>query len=195
MLVQVQGEGLTTNSVERADSADSGKNSESSRYILGPNDVIQVRVYQEPDLDAHERVNQDGTVTLPLLGTIALGGKSVERATLVIRDLLAKDFLVSPQVTVTVAEYAKRRFIVLGQVQRPGPYELPSEKTMSLLQAIATAGGYTRIGSPRKVTVQRVVDGAQKIFKLDAEAMSKDKDGKSFEILAEDTITVGEKLF
>jgi polysaccharide export outer membrane protein len=98
-------------------------------------------------------------------------------------------------VTLSVAEYAKRRFVVLGQVQRPGPYELPGDKPTSLLQAIAIAGGYTRIGSPRKVTVQRLVDGDQRIFKLDAEAMAKESNARMFEILPEDTITVGEKLF
>ena len=61
------------------------------------------------------------------------------------------------------------------------------------LQAIAMAGGYTRLGAPWKVTVQRTVDGQQKIFKLDADAMARDKDGKPFQILPEDTITVGQR--
>jgi len=59
--------------------------------------------------------------------------------------MLAKDYLVNPQVNLTVMEYSKRRFIVLGQVQRPGAYDMPDRDSVRLLQAIGMAGGYTRI--------------------------------------------------
>jgi polysaccharide export outer membrane protein len=163
-------------------------------YVLRPADIVQVNVYQEDDMGAKARLEKDGTILLPLLGKVQIGGKNLEDASKAIRDLLAKDYLVNPQVSVTVAEYAKRRFIVLGQVQRPGSYEMPNEESLNLLQAIAMAGGYTRIGAPGKVTVQRVVNDEPKTFKLDAEAMSKDKNVKQFDIMPDDTITVGERL-
>jgi protein involved in polysaccharide export with SLBB domain len=168
---------------------------EASRlYVLKPNDLIMVKVYQEDDLTTQARIARDGSITLPLLGTVNLSSNTVEQAVGVIRELLAKDYLVNPQVSLTVVEYAKRRYTVLGQVNRPGAYEMPSDDRINLLQAIATAGGYTRVGNPKKVTVQRMVDGETKVFRnLDAQAMAEDKKAKPFEVLPDDTITVGEK--
>lgn len=167
---------------------------DSRVYLLGPNDVIQVKVYQEDDLETRGRVAQDGSLTLPLIGVITVGGKSVEQAAALIRDLYGKDYLVNPQISVIILDYAKRNFTVLGQVQKPGSYEIPNEQSIDLLRAIAMAGGYTRIGNPSKITVQRKVGDETRIFKLDAESMAKERDAKPFEILPEDTVTVGEKF-
>lgn len=163
-------------------------------YLLSPNDVIQVKVYQEDDLETKGRVAQDGSLTLPLVGVVTVGGKSVEQAAQMIQERYGRDYLVNPQVGVTILEYSKRNFTVLGQVQKPGSYEIPNEQAIDLLRAIAMAGGYTRIGNPAKITVQRKVGGETKIFKLDAEAMAKEKNAKPFEVLPEDTVTVGEKF-
>ena len=114
-------------------------------------------------------------------------------ATILVTDLLAKDYLVNPQVSLSVTEFAKRRFTVLGEVQRPGTYDMPFDESVALLQAIATAGGYTRIGNPRRITVQRTVDKTNTLLKLDAEAMANNKQQKPFVILPEDVIIVGEK--
>lgn len=163
-------------------------------YVLRPTDVVQVSVYQEEDLGAKVRLEKDGTVLLPLVGKVRIGGQTLETAARTIRDLLAKEYLVNPQVTLTVLEYAKRRFTVLGEVQRPGTYEFASDEPLNLLQAIAMAGGYTRLGAPTKVTVRRAVNGENQTYKLNAEAMSKDKKARPFEIMGEDTITIGERL-
>lgn len=165
----------------------------SPEYVLRPGDVVQVKVYQEDDLTALSRIGKDGFITMPLLGSVKVVSNTVDQATTLIRDGLAKDYLVNPQVTLNVTEFAKRRFTVLGQVQRPGTYDMPSDESVSLLQAIATAGGYTRIGSPRKITVQRTVGNENKIIQLDAEAMARDKKQKVFEIHTDDVIVVGEK--
>ncbi len=165
----------------------------SRLYVLKPNDVVLVKVYQEEDLTIQARVARDGSITLPLLGTVYIGTNSVEKAIGIIREGLAKDYLVNPQVSLSIVEYAKRRFTVLGQVNRPGTYEMPSDDQINLLQAIAMAGGYTRIGAPKKITVQRVVAEETKIFQCNAEAMAKDAGEKPFEVLVDDTITVGEK--
>ena len=164
-------------------------------YVLVPNDTIMVKVYQESDLDAKVRISKDGSIVLPLLGQVAVGGKTREDAAKMIRDLLAEKYLVSPQVSLDIAEYSKRRFTVLGQVQRPGTFDLPGDEAVNLLQAISMAGGYTRLGTGRGVTVQRGQGAEKKVFKLDADSMAKDKDVKVFEIIADDTITIGEKLF
>ena len=164
-------------------------------HLLVPDDLIEIKVYQQPDLETRARVALDGTVTMPLLGAIKISGMSVEEARTKIHDLLAKDYLVKPQVNVTVVEYAKRSFTILGEVQRPGTYDIPTGEPFGLLQAIALAGGYTRIGSPGKVVVQRIENGQKKIYNLDAGSMAKDEKAKSFEILPNDAITVGERFF
>jgi polysaccharide biosynthesis/export protein len=164
-------------------------------YVLVPNDTIMVKVYQESDLDAKVRISKDGTIVLPLLGQVSVGGKTREDAARLIRDLLAEKYLVSPQVSLDIAEYSKRRFTVLGQVQRPGTYDLPGDEAVNLLQAISMAGGYTRLGTGRGVSVQRGQGVDKKVFKLDADSMAKEQGVKVFEIMADDTITIGEKIF
>ena len=164
-------------------------------HLLVPDDLIEIKVYQQPDLETRARIALDGTITMPLLGAIRVSGKSVEDARAMIHDLLAKDYLVKPQVSVTVVEYAKHLFTILGEVQRPGTYEIPAGEPFSLLQAIALAGGYTRIGSPGKVTVQRIENGQKKVYNLDAGSMAKDERVKPFEVLPNDAIIVGEKFF
>jgi polysaccharide export outer membrane protein len=160
-------------------------------YVLTANDVVHVKVYQEDDLEGRVRISKDGTIVLALLGAVNVGGKTREQAARHIRDLLADKYLVNPQVTMEIIEYAKRRFTVLGEVQRPGTFEMPGDETVNLLQAISMAGGYTRLGTGRGVTVQR----GRENFELNADAMAKNKDVKIFEIQPDDVITVSQKIF
>ena len=164
----------------------------SRLYVLKPNDTVLVKVYQEDDLTATQRIARDGTINLPLLGTLVIGSNTVEQAKNLIQLKLAKDYLVNPQVTLSILEYGKRRFTVLGQANQPGTYEMPSDDKLTLLQAIAMARGYTKIGNPHKITVQRTEGDQSKIYNLDAKKMAEDKKAKPFEILPDDIITIGE---
>jgi polysaccharide export outer membrane protein len=164
-------------------------------YHLAANDVVQVSVYQEADLDARVRIARDGSVTLPLLGDLKLGGMTIEEATGFIRDKLKDGYLVSPQVTLTITEYAKRRFTILGKVQRPGTYEMPDEQVVTLLQAIAAAGGYAASARDKAVAVNRIVGDKKVVFTVDADAMARNKDAPPFDIQPDDVITIPEKLF
>lgn len=168
--------------------------SDTRTYRLSPNDVLKVKVYQEDDLTTELRLSKDGTATFPLLGVVSLGGKSVEEATATLREHLAKDYLVNPQVTINVVEYAKRRFMVLGQVGKPGSYDIPSEESVTLLQAIAMAGGFTRLANHSKVTITRTLAG-KKTLTVDVKSATSDPNTKPFEIVADDTITVHERVF
>ncbi|MGA9607714.1 MAG: polysaccharide biosynthesis/export family protein [Rouxiella badensis] len=167
--------------------------SASSNYVLAANDIILVRVYGEPDLDSQHRISKDGSITFPLIGSVKLAGRTVDGASTVIREALGKDYLVNPQVAITVMDYSKRRYTVLGQVQRPGSYIIPEEETIDLLEAIANAGGYTRIANPGNIVIKRRVNGKEEIIKVNAKALVKGSTG--FEVMAEDTINVGESLF
>jgi polysaccharide export outer membrane protein len=157
--------------------------------------VLEFKVFQEPDLDTRVRISQDGIATLPLIGSVRLAGRTVDDAAGMIRQALDQRFLVNPQVHLSVIDYAKRRFTVLGEVQKPGSYEIPNEETVNLLQAIAMAGGYTRIGEPSRITLVRVEGGSREIKKLNARDMAKNPKAQPFEIRPDDTITVGESVF
>lgn len=163
-------------------------------YILAPTDRLLVTVFQEPDLTTDARVSNDGTILVPLIGSVRVAGGSVQDAAQAIRQKLKKGYLVNPQVTISVTEFSKRRFTVMGQVQHGGTFTLPDERTLDLLQAIGMAGGYTKIANPGKVTVQRYSSGKPSTFKLNAKAMAQGKD-KHFEILPGDVITVDESIF
>lgn len=185
---------IATGGVARAQVKPTGDPTTKSRSLV-PGDVIEVKVYRQTDLDTRARLATDGSVTIPLLGSVTVGGMSAEQAREHIRALLAKDYLVNPQVTLTIVEYAKNLCTVLGEVQRPGAYEIPPEQSLNLLQAIAMAGGYTRLGAPGKVTVQRLEQGQKKVYRLDTSATGPEDKGALFEILPGDMITVGERVF
>ena len=168
---------------------------QGGNYLLAPNDVVTVTVFQEDDLTTRARVANDGTITVPLIGSVRIGGKSVDDAGQVIRARLAKGYLVNPQVSVAVTEYAKRLFTVLGQVQKGGTFEFPDQGPLDLLQAIGLAGGYTRIANPGKIIVKRRVSGKETVILLNAKAMAGNSAAKPFEVLPGDTITVSESIF
>jgi polysaccharide export outer membrane protein len=126
-----------------------------SEYILQPRDLIKVEVFQELDMERQVRLTQDSTVTLPLIGTVSLQGKTIQQAQDLIRQLYDRDYLVNPQINVIVLEYAKHDVKVLGQVDKAGAIEIPSDKPLKLLDAIALAGGFTRLADRKHVTLTR----------------------------------------
>jgi polysaccharide export outer membrane protein len=162
---------------------------------INPNDVLNIKVFREDELESTLRVSRDGLVIFPLIGTVKVAGKSPEQAADLIRSLLAKDYLVNPQVAVTITVYDKRRFSVLGEVQKPGSYDMPDREGLTLLEALAMAGGYTRIADPSKITLKRQQGDKKSVLQLNAKNMARDNKISTFEIQAGDVITVGESLF
>ncbi len=166
-------------------------------YQLSSNDSIAVEVFGEDDLKTATRLNGEGAVSLPLLGSVRLIGLTLSQATAKITDLYARDYLVNPKVNVTLLGYAKRRFTVLGQVSRPGSYEMPetSPGGIDLLEAIAMAGGYTRIAAPERISVRRRPgENGEKVIRVDAKRLAR-AGGGTFRVESGDTITVGESIF
>ena len=164
-------------------------------YILSPNDIVLVKVFEDPDLDSQHRISQDGTINFPLIGIVQISGRTVTQAASTIRDRLLKGYLRNPQVRVNVIQYASRRITVLGQVQKPGSYVLPNEERVDLLQAIAMAGGFTRLADEGKVLVRRNVNGVDTILKVNAHAETKNGSSQLFEVQPDDKITVRERIF
>ena len=84
---------------------------------------------------------------------------------------------------------------MLGEVQKPGSYDMPDRRSLTLLEAIGAAGGYTRIADPSKIRLKRLAEGKETVFKLDAKSMANERQSVTFEIKAGDIITVGETFF
>jgi protein involved in polysaccharide export with SLBB domain len=164
-------------------------------YRLSTNDLIHIKVFQEEELETVARVGRDGTIPFPLLGTVSVGGKTLPETTAVV-SLALKEYLVRPQVAVRVVEYTKRKFTVLGQVNRPGTFDMPDDAPLSLLEGIGLAGGYTRLANSSRVTVKRSVSGMpEQVFKLDAREMARGKNAPRFQLQPGDTVMVDESLF
>lgn len=166
----------------------------SGSYILSPNDQIQIEVFQEDDLRSSTKISKEGTITFPLLGNVKLAGLTMSQATARLTELLKRDFLVNPRVSMSVVNFSKKRFTILGQVASPGIKEMPDQEGLELLEAIGMAGGYTRIANPSRVTVKRREGGVETVIQLDAKAMAKGS-GKGFQVKPGDTITVAESIF
>jgi polysaccharide export outer membrane protein len=164
-------------------------------YQLRRDDLIEVKVYGEDDLTARVRLNENGTVDLPLLPGVSLKDLTQPQACERIRQLYMKDFLVDPLVSLTVLEYGKSKVTVLGQVRTPGVYLFPANERLNLLQAVALAGGYTRTGEPGKIVIKRVQNGKENVIKVDGRAMAKEEGYKMFEIQPDDVITIAESLW
>ena len=166
-----------------------------SSYVLSPNDAVEVDVFQEDDLRTSAVISKDGTINFPLLNSVKIGGLTQAQARDLITNKLRADFLVNPQVSLAVIRFASKRFTMLGQVNRPGSFELPAQENIDLLEAIAMAGGYTRIAEPGKITVKRRVGDKEQVFNVNAKRMAKNPGTERFEVQPGDTITVAESIF
>jgi len=118
-------------------------------------DIIEVSVFQVPDLSRTVQVDDAGNINLPLIGQVPAAGKSVQALQLDIQAAYGRNYLQSPSVSVLVKESAARRVTVDGEVKRAGVFPLPTSS--SLLDAIALAGGFSPVADPAKVYVFRQV--------------------------------------
>ena len=169
--------------------------SHSDSYVLHPNDYIRITVFQEDDLLTETRISESGYINFPLLGPVLLSGKTVGQAISEIRTRLDKDYIINPQVSMDILEFAQQWITVLGEVQKPGQVAIPPEGGLDLLGAIALAGGYTRIADPSHVIVRRVVDGKDEVLKVNAQKLARDVHVEQFMVHAGDTISVAESLW
>lgn len=189
---------LLTNLVavtKAAETSTLGKVEAPSNYVLQPSDVIKVQVFQEDDLTREVRLSQESTVSLPMIGTINLKGKTLSEAQELIRSLYDRDFLVNPQVTVFIFEYSKRSVNVLGSVNSPGVVVFPQETGLTLLDAIARAGGFSRLADKKRLKLTRIsADGKPEIYTINADDIMQGVSSESWVLLKDDVISVPERV-
>lgn len=165
-----------------------------ANYALSPNDLVEVKVFQEEDMDWTVRVTKDGTVNLPLVGTVNVLHKTPDELGEIVKTKLHDGYLVHPQVSVAVMEYSKRRFTLLGEVNKPGQIDFPDNSDLNLLEAIGIGGGYTKSANASRVYVKRLVGNKEIVLTVDANRMARRQEAP-FHILPGDTITVAETPF
>lgn len=130
-------------------------------YAIGGRDILKIVVFEEPDLSKDEiRVSNDGYITFPLIGRVQVEGLTANELEKEMVRRLGKDFLVNPQVTAQVKEFASKTVNVLGAVKSPGA--LPLKGPITLLETLARAGGISVEEAGRSIVVLRPVAGKEK---------------------------------
>lgn len=127
-------------------------------YIVGPNDVLTITVYNQAQLSGKFVVEADGTFSYPLLGRVAAGGLSIRAVEDKVRQGLADGFLKDPQITITVDQYRSQQIFVMGEVKQPGPLQFTG--SMTLIEALARAGSITERAGPEALIVHSDAGGA-----------------------------------
>lgn len=164
-------------------------------YIIQSGDLLRVQVFQEDDLTREVRVTQGNSITLPLVGVIDVSGLTPKRAQDLIRDLYDRDYLVNPQVNIGVIEYAARTVNVLGSVQKPGAIPFPREEGLTLLDAIARAGGFNRYADRKRIKLSRTdSEGHTKTEIINANELMESGTNDSWLLQRDDVIFVPERI-
>jgi len=152
-----------------------------TEYILGPGDKVRVTVFRNDDLTGESEVDPSGFITLPLIQQVPAGGKTIPQLEAEIKKRLSPDYVKNPNLSIEVLNY--RPFYIIGEVKNPGSY--PFVANMTVVNAIALAGGYTYRANKDEVIITRAADTTRK----PVQALRTDI------VLPGDVIEVKERLF
>ena len=148
--------GFTIFAAARAPGQDSAV-AEGAEVILGPGDRVQVTVFGHEDLSGELEIDARGRLSLPLGSAVVAQGLTIDELESAIVDSLRPDYLVDPRVTAQLVSL--RPFYILGEVNAPGSYPYASD--MTIMKAVAIAGGFTPRARSKRVVIRRVVDGEE----------------------------------
>jgi polysaccharide biosynthesis/export protein len=138
--------------------------SPTEEYVLGPNDRVRLKVYGETDITGEYEVDRNGFVSIPLAGHIRAGGLTTRQLERAIASALSKGIVRDPRVNVEVASY--RNFYILGEVKKGGEY--PYRLGLTVMDAVATAGGFTYRANENKAYLRRSGSSTEEVYSLDA---------------------------
>ena len=164
----------------------------SADRVIVPQDILSIDVFNEKELTKEQlRVSNTGEISFPLLKTVPVAGKTPSQVEKLMQNLLGKDYLVDPHVTVMIKTYRIRTVAVLGAVMKPGSIELPGEEKYTIVQAIARAEGPTNKANQRKIEFTH--DGKTKTYNM-KELKATTDPAKIIYVEPGDIITVPETL-
>lgn len=164
-----------------------------SDYRIGVGDVLHVTVYQHSEMSGDFQVAEDGSISYPLIGVIAVQGRSVSELADWLEAALEKDYFVDVQLSLEVKEYHSRPVTVLGEVVRPGTYYLNRQTT--LVDLIAEAGGLSASAGPMIEVRRASPDGSRedKVISFSTSKVMSAEEGQSFEIQTGDVVSISAK--
>lgn len=164
-----------------------GEGSATNSYMLGPSDVITVTVWKEPTLSGSILVRPDGMISLPLLGDVPASGMTPLQLADQITVRLRK-FIQDPNVSVVLTQINSKKIYLLGEVTKKGPVDMTPG--MTLLEAIASAGGLTDYANSRKIYVLREASGKQQKIAVQYKRALKGDANSNLVLKSGDTIVV-----
>jgi polysaccharide biosynthesis/export protein len=157
-------------------------------YLIGPEDVLDISVWKEPDVSRVVPVRPDGRISLPLINDVQAAGLSPQQLAGAVSEKLKK-YLNGPQVTVIVTAINSQRVFVVGEVLRAGAF--PMLPGMTVLQALSSAGGFTTFADVKKIHVVRLHNGKQIEIPFNyREVLKGDNSEQNVKLEAGDTIVV-----
>jgi polysaccharide export outer membrane protein len=157
-------------------------------YLLNPGDVVRVSVWREEELDREAVVQPDGTISFPLVGQVAAAGRSAEAVRGEIAERIDR-YVPDPVVTVELLEARGNKIYVIGEVTKPGEYQLA--RPITVIQAISLAGGFTPFAGTGKVRVLRAGGGEETSLTFDYDAVAEGEGSPgNIELKAGDTVIV-----
>ena len=133
-------------------------------YVLGPMDRVRLKVYGEPDIAGEYEIDSNGQVSIPLAGHIQAAGLTTHQLERAITTALSKGIVRDPRVNVEIALY--RPYYILGEVKKSGEY--PYRLGLTVMDAVASAGGFTYRANENKVYLRRSGAGVEEVYALDA---------------------------
>ena len=136
----------------------------AATYVLGPNDRIRLKVYGESDISGEYEIDAGGQVSIPLAGHLPAAGSTTRQLERAITSALSKGIVRDPRVNVEIAAY--RPYYILGEVKKSGEY--PYRLGLTVMDAVASAGGFTYRANENKVYLRRAGAGTEEILALDA---------------------------
>ena len=163
---------------------------ERSSGVIGRMDNVEIRVFREDELTTRGQLSGDGTISMPLVGAIRIEGLTTDQAAAAITRKLADGYLVKPEVSVSIEARVRKTITVLGQAQRPGVFELPAHRQLTLVEAIGMAGGVTRIANGKKIRLKR----GNNVLLINLADITTGK-GRDISLRDGDVITIPEGLF
>lgn len=164
---------------------------DDNSYLIGPNNLLHIKILNEGGMQQAFRVDDMGYITHPLAGRIKLAGKTVAEAEESLVSVLSGDYIINPYVTIFVLEHS--RFSVLGEVRKPGNYEITGR--LSVVEAVSIAGGFTPVANERKVKILRRTEEGEKTLIVNVRDIMDGRIAQDVYVEAGDVIDVQKSFF
>lgn len=149
-------------------------------YVLGEGDVLKITVYGHEDLTTLERISGEGAINFPLIGRVKVSGLTVPDVSRKLAGLLADGYLVSPQVSIFIEEFRSKKTVIMGEVRKPGLYELKGNT--SFLELVSMAGGLTENAGDTAIIKRKTRSEEESVRTVDLQRLLEEGD-QSFNIM------------